>query len=165
MHIRRLESRDRTPLAALLGQVENFTPDEVACALELVDLGAQGDHPDYQLRVAVEDDADRRTAQILGYICFGPTPMTTGTFDLYWVATAPPARGRGVGTRLVREMERELRNGGARIIRVETSANEAYGGTRGFYAALEYTEECRFRDFYQAGEDLVTLAKRLDKAP
>jgi hypothetical protein len=38
---------------------------------------------------------------------------------------------------------------------------EAYGPTRGVYAAMQYKEESRFRDFYKAGEDLITLAKRL----
>ena len=38
---------------------------------------------------------------------------------------------------------------------------EAYGPTRGFYAAMQYEEESRFRDFYKPGEDLIVLAKRL----
>jgi len=87
--------------------------------------------------------------------------MTQGTFDLYWVASDPDARGHGVGRALLESMEHELRTRGGRIVRVETSATEAYGTTRGFYAALAYVEEARFRDFYQDGEDLVTLAKRL----
>jgi hypothetical protein len=44
---------------------------------------------------------------------------------------------------------------------VETSATEAYGPTRGFYASMKYSEECRFRDFYKGGDDLIVLAKRL----
>ncbi len=38
---------------------------------------------------------------------------------------------------------------------------EAYGPTRGFYGAMQYKEESRFRDFYKPGEDLIILAKRL----
>ena len=49
----------------------------------------------------------------------------------------------------------------AGYVRVETSAMEAYGPTRGFYAGMRYTEEARFRDFYRAGDDLIILAKRL----
>ena len=47
------------------------------------------------------------------------------------------------------------------MIRVETSAMEAYGPTRGFYAGMKYREEARFRDFYKQGEDLIILSKRL----
>ncbi len=87
--------------------------------------------------------------------------MTVGTFDLYWIASDPSARGQGIGSRLVSSMEDEIRRKNGRLIRVETSATEAYGPTHGFYAAMRYVEESRFRDFYRPGEDLIVLAKRL----
>jgi len=105
--------------------------------------------------VALRDD------RVVGYVCYGPTPMTQGTFDLYWIASAPEARGQGVGTALISAMEKELSHRQARVVRVETSALESYGSTRSFYAAMKYDEEARFRDFYRPGEDLVILAKRL----
>jgi len=127
----------------------------VQCALELIDAALQPNHPDYQVLVA------DREGRVVGYVCFGPTPMTAGTFDLYWIASDPNVRGQGIGAALVSAMEGELRRRKGRLIRVETSAMEAYGPTRGFYAAMQYKEESRFRDFYKAGEDLITLAKRL----
>ena len=145
---------DRAGLGELLGRIENFTADEVQCAIELIDAGIAGS-PDYFVRVA------GIAGRVVGYICFGPTPMTEGTYDLYWIASDPQVRGQGVGAALVRAMEAELRERGGRVIRVETSATEAYGATRGFYAALEYVEECRFRDFYKEGEDLVILSRRV----
>jgi ribosomal protein S18 acetylase RimI-like enzyme len=127
----------------------------VDCALELVDLAIRPSNSDYQIFVAVKD------GELVGYVCYGPTPMTVGTFDLYWIASDPSRRGEGVGSALVSAMEAELRKQKARLVRVETSAREAYGPTRGFYEALQYREEARFRDFYQPGEDLVILSKRL----
>ena len=62
---------------------------------------------------------------------------------------------------LVSAMEGDIRRRKGRLIRVETSAMEAYGPTRGFYSAMQYKEESRFRDFYKPGDDLITLAKRL----
>jgi ribosomal protein S18 acetylase RimI-like enzyme len=97
----------------------------------------------------------------VGYVCYGPTPMTEGTYDLYWIASDPKVRGQGVGASLVSRMEADLRGRQARIIRVETSATESYGPTRGFYAALKYTEEARIRDFYKVGDDLIILTKRV----
>lgn len=87
--------------------------------------------------------------------------MTDRTFDLYWIASSPDVRGQGVGAALVSAMEGELRRKNARLVRVETSAMEAYGPTRGFYQAMQYREEARFRDFYKDSEDLIILAKRL----
>jgi len=155
MEIRRLAAPDRPPLADLLSRIETFSPAEVTCALELIDLALQPSNPDYFILVAVKE------GKVVGYICFGPTPMTDGTYDLYWIASDPRARGQGVGAALVAAMEEDLRRRKARLIRVETSAQEAYGPTRGFYQAMRYLEEARFRDFYQAGEDLIILSKKL----
>ena len=156
MEIRPIVASDREPLAALLRRVETFSPDEVACALELIDAARQNpSHPDYRVLVAVRGETR------LGYVCFGPTPMTKGTFDLYWIATDPDARGQGVGSALLQTMEEELVRRRARLIRVETSATDDYGPTRDFYQRASYFEEARLRDFYRPGDDLVILAKRL----
>jgi ribosomal protein S18 acetylase RimI-like enzyme len=127
----------------------------VDCALELIDLAKTGDHREYQVLVAEKEGA------LAGYICYGPTPMTEGTHDLYWIASDPKFRGQGVGAALVSAMEGELRRRGARQIRIETSATEDYGPARGFYRAMKYSEEARFRDFYKVGDDLIILRKAL----
>ncbi len=125
------------------------------CAIELVDLALTPGNRDYSIQVA------DRGGTIVGYVCYGPTPMTEGTYDLYWIASDPSVRGQGVGASVVSAMEGDLRRRGARLIRVETSATEAYGPTRGFYASMKYVEEARFRDFYKVGDDLIILSKRL----
>ncbi len=125
------------------------------CALEVIDTALRPNDPSYRVLVVLKDE------RLVGYICFGPTPMTDGTYDLYWIASDPDVRGQGIGAALVSAMEGELRRTHARLIRVETSAMEAYGPTRGFYKAMQYHEEARFRDFYKAGEDLIILSKRL----
>ncbi|MET0405981.1 MAG: GNAT family N-acetyltransferase [Cystobacter sp.] len=102
-----------------------------------------------------------RDGTLVGYVCYGPTPMTEGTYDLYWIASDPTVRGQGIGASLVSGMEADLRRQSARIIRVETSATEAYGPTRGFYASMKYVEEARIRDFYKVGDDLIILTKRV----
>jgi ribosomal protein S18 acetylase RimI-like enzyme len=122
-----------------------------------VDLALTPNNPDYTILVADRDG----TGGIVGYVCYGATPMTEGTYDLYWIASDPTVRGQGVGASLISGMEGDMRRRGARIIRVETSATEAYGPTRGFYASMKYKEESRFRDFYKVGDDLIVLAKRL----
>jgi ribosomal protein S18 acetylase RimI-like enzyme len=127
----------------------------VECAIELVDLALQPNNRDYKILVADRD------GKLVGYVCYGPTPMTEGTHDLYWIASDPTVRGQGVGASLISGMEGDLRRLEARLIRVETSATEAYGPTRGFYASMKYMEEARIRDFYKVGDDLIMLTKRL----
>ena len=155
MEIHPIVAQDRPPLFELLGQIETFSQDEVACAQELIGLALEPSNRDYQILVALRDGKQ------VGYVCYGPTPMTDGTFDLYWIVSSPKVRGEGVGAALVSAMEGEIRRRGGRLVRVETSAMEAYGPTRGFYQAMKYQEEGRFRDFYKHGEDLIILSKRM----
>ena len=155
MDIRPAVPADREGLATLLDRIENFSPDEVRCALEVIDLALQPNNPDYQVIVALLD------GKLAGYVCYGPTPMTDGTYDLYWIASEPAPRGKGVGAGLVAAMEGDLRRRKARLVRVETSATEDYGPARGFYQSMRYLEESRFRDFYRPGDDLILLKKKL----
>jgi len=99
--------------------------------------------------------------RLAGYVCYGPTPMTAGTWDLYWIVTHPDARKSGVARALVERMEAELRAFGARLIRVETSRLDGYGAARAFYERLDYPVCAVLPDFYRPGDDLLVMLKRL----
>ncbi len=98
--------------------------------------------------------------ELMGWICWGQTPCTEGTWDLYWLAVDPAAHGMGVGTALVNEMERRL-TGIARLISVDTSGRADYDPTRAFYAARGYLAVARVPDFYAPGDDQVIFTKAL----
>lgn len=128
----------------------------MSCALELLD--AVLDPPEgntYEARVLV-DDEDRPIA----YACFGKTPMTEATYDLYWLVTATEHRGRGLGAALLSAVEDELRGRKALTLRIETSSHEGEGGARRFYERAGYATVGLIPDFYRPTDDLVTLAKR-----
>lgn len=154
--IRALRPDDRPYLLEALRSDDTFNPEEVSVALELIDNALERGQHDYSVRVA---DLDTRPAA--GYICFGRTPMTAATYDLYWVVTHAQARGRGVASSLVRGMEDELRQLRARSVRVETSHKESYGAARSLYDRLGYPVLARFPDFYRVGDDLIVYYKRL----
>jgi ribosomal protein S18 acetylase RimI-like enzyme len=97
----------------------------------------------------------------LGYVCFGATPMTESTFDLYWIVVEAQARGRGIGRALLEATERHLAARGARIVRVETSSLEGQGGAARFYDRAGYARSGVIGDFYRPGDDLITFTKRL----
>jgi ribosomal protein S18 acetylase RimI-like enzyme len=153
--IRALRPRDHEPLKAVLLADGLFTAEERSVALELIE-GALAE-PGGEYRVLVAELAER----VVGYVCYGPTPMTEGTWDLYWIATHPDARGHGVARRLTEHMEAELRGLGARLVRVETSQLDSYGAAHAFYERLQYPVVARIPDFYKPGDDLVVMAKRL----
>jgi GNAT superfamily N-acetyltransferase len=132
-----------------------FTREEIAVALELIDIALADPGGEYHALVAELD------GRLAGYVCYGPTPMTDGTWDLYWIVTHPQARKHGVGRALVRSMEDELRRCGARMVRVETSQLDSYGAAHRFYERLHYPVVAQLPNFYRTGEDLLVLLKQL----
>ena len=159
-----LRPRDRARVAELLVSTAVFSGDEIDVALQLFDATVDGrgtegaddaNVPDYQFTGAFDGE------RLLGYACTGPTPATEGTFDLYWLAVDPAAQGKGIGTTLVRAVERELRDRGARMLLVETSSRPDYSNTRAFYARCGYTEAARIKDFYAPADDRIMLTTRL----
>ena len=158
-----LRPRDRARVAELLVSTGVFSDDEVAVALQLFDVSVDeaavraddAPAPDYEFTGAFEGK------QLLGYACAGPTPATEGTFDLYWLAVDPAVQGKGVGRRIVHDVERQLRGRGARMLLVETSSRPDYSKTRAFYARCGYTEAARIRDFYAPADDRIMLTTRL----
>lgn len=100
-------------------------------------------------------------ATVVGGLAYGQTPMTDGTYDLYWIACDPQRWRQGIGAALLRAMESDLRRRGARLVRVETSGTSTYQATRAFYERFQYCETARLRDFYRPGDDLVIFTKRM----
>ncbi|HET6611079.1 MAG TPA: GNAT family N-acetyltransferase [Kofleriaceae bacterium] len=150
-----LEPRDRPGIEATLKSDATFRKDEIAVALELCDEALARPDGDYEIRVA------RDGGDVAGYVCFGLTPMTACTYDLYWVVTHAAYRGRGVAKQLIRAMEAEISARGPARVRVETSATEGYGAARHLYLSLGYPEAVRLAEFYKPGDDLIIYYKQL----
>ena len=103
--------------------------------------------------------------ELIGYACYGATPDTDRTWDLYWIAVDPSAQGFGSGTTLLSEVERRLSGLHARMLVVETSSRSDYAQTRAFYLARGYGEAARVRDFYAPADDRIIFTKRFPIAP
>ena len=159
MRIRSLLPSDRAQLIDILSQGAGFRSEEVACAIELLDaaLAPADGRRRYEARVAVADDSGARAR----YACFGATPMTEAAYDLYWLVVAQDARGRGIGAGLSTAVEEELKQRGARIVRVETSSLEGQGGARRFYEKTGFRLAGAIANFYREGDDLLVFAKVL----
>jgi len=92
---------------------------------------------------------------------YAPERMTDGTWNLYLLAVHPDHQGQGRGAALVRHVEQDLRQAGARVLLIETSGVPDFSGQRAFYTGLSYHEEARIRDFYEPGDDKVVYWKNL----
>ena len=151
--LRSVRASDRAAVEHITRSSGLFREDEIPVAVEVFDAAAAGD-PSY---TALAADVDGRVA---GWICWGPTPCTLGTWDLYWMAVDPSLQGTGVGTALIREMEHRLA-GLARMIVVETAGRADYAGTRAFYEARGYRAVATIPDFYAPGDDQIAYVKYL----
>ncbi|MGQ9646031.1 MAG: GNAT family N-acetyltransferase [Thermodesulfobacteriota bacterium] len=157
MRIRPLVQRDRGKLYAMLVETRVFTTEEIEVAMELIDivLGSQT-QKDYQIHCAADDQDEA-----IGYICYGPVPMTQGTFDLYWIVVDPQFQGKGVGSGLLHFLERVVKERGGRMVLVDTSSIPPYERAQKFYLRHGFQEAARVSDYYYPGNDRITFCKKL----
>ncbi|MDD5764708.1 MAG: GNAT family N-acetyltransferase [Candidatus Marinimicrobia bacterium] len=155
INIRSIKPEDRSVLLHIIEQTNMFSPAEVDVAMELIDVCLnQKEQKDYTINVATDE-----TDSIVGYVCYGPTPATIGTFDLYWIVVDVVCQNQGIGKQLLQFVECEVSQKVGRLIVIETSSVEKYLPTRGFYLRNGYTIAAQIKDFYREGDDRVIFVK------
>jgi ribosomal protein S18 acetylase RimI-like enzyme len=156
--VRPMKPEDREAVLDIVRATGIFTPVEIVCAQEQVDIFlSQPGQQDYFLVVAENDKG-----KVVGYMSYGPTPLAEGAYDIYWMAVAPGVQGRGYGRELARWLEDRVKDWGGRLILIETSSQSKYERTRKFYLNLDYREVARIPDFYKPGDDRITYARYLE---
>jgi ribosomal protein S18 acetylase RimI-like enzyme len=155
--VRPMKKSDKPAVMDILLRSGMFTPEETAVAEEQIDIVFdQPEQKDYHEVVLEEDDG-----RVAGWMSWGPTPMTHGTYDMYWIAVDPDRQGRGLGKVLVRWLEDRVRRERGRLILIETASQAAYESTRQFYLRQDYREAARIADYYKPGDDRIIYAKYL----
>ena len=154
--IRPMAARDKSAVMVILRDTPEFKQVEVDIAEELIDAFLDdGDDAGYILLVAEVDSL------VAGYICYGPTPITTGTWDVYWMAVSQKAQRHGAGKALLTAAESNIKNMRGRLILIETSSKTGYEKAQRFYAKQGYELISRITDFYEPGDDKLTYLKRI----
>lgn len=156
INLRPMVRDDKPAIMQILRETPEFLPEEVPVAEEvcdayLADPSASG----YHVFVA------EVSSGVAGYICYGPTPLTTGTWDIYWIAVSPDKKGRGIGGAMMAHAESSIREASGRLILIETSAKPSYESTRAFHRARGFEPVCCIPDFYAPGDDKIIMQKRL----
>jgi len=152
--LRPVERAHRGTVEALLRATGMFRPSEVETAVQVLDESLAGED-DYRWLGAFDGES------LVGCICWGPTPGTEGTYDLYWLVVDPARRGQGLGTELLTAVERRLRAAQGRLLVTETSSRGDYAPTRAFYEHRGYTRAATIPGYYAPGDDLVIYSKDL----
>jgi D-alanine-D-alanine ligase len=151
-----LHQSDPSDIEKLVRETGFFSSEEIAIARELADDGlTQGSSSHYRFILA---DRDKTLA---GYTCFGPVPCTRSAWDLYWIAVAPSAQGKEVGSELLQRVEMAVMGAEGTHIYVDTSSREQYVPTRAFYLRRGYHPAANFPDFYAPGDGKIVFSKVL----
>ena len=175
MFVGDLTGKYRESVRDILVATRVFRDEEIDVALELFDIvfsepagtnGAMATGSMNSMNAPASSDyfflgAFTPDEKLAGFACYGPTPGTDNTYDLYWIAVHPSSQGSGSGTILLNEVERRLKGLNARLVVVETSSRSDYTDTRGFYLRRGYVESARAREFYAPADDRITYTKRL----
>src|SRR5947209_2536753 len=90
---------------------------------------------------------------------YAPAAMTDRTWYLYWIAVDKNVHAKGLGTRLLKKAEEDVKAANGRIFYIETSSLPHYELTRKFYLKHGYEVAGQLRDFYAAGDDMVVFCK------
>jgi GNAT superfamily N-acetyltransferase len=133
-----------------------FKPIEIEALEEVLDDYHDGNlHQGHQ---AVTFEQDGRA---IGFAYYAPTPMTDRTWHLYWIFVEQQIQAKGIGAKLLKHAEEEIRRLSGRMLIIETSALPIYDLTRKFYVKHGYEITGVIRDFYADGDDMVVFRKLL----
>ncbi|MCX7834417.1 MAG: GNAT family N-acetyltransferase [Ignavibacteria bacterium] len=152
--IRKLKKEDREKIETILRDTNNFNENEIAVAMELVDIYLNNaEQKDYEIFV------DEENSFINGYVCIGPRPLTKSTYDLYWIAVNPLVQSKGIGSKLIKYIEEYIKSKSGSLILIETSGKPSYEKERRFYEKNNYNKITEIKDFYDKGDSLIIYGK------
>ena len=153
MRIREVVAEDKNDLLTLLEATGVFKDYEIAVAKEVLEASLNSASDYHSFCYTNEEN------RAIGYVCWGPTPCTDGTYDLYWIAVHPHVQGNGAGKKLLQFAEDRARDEGARLMIIETSSVSDYENTRAFYTHSGYKQLALISDFYRPGDHKIIYGK------
>lgn len=147
---------DVEAIRTIVTSTNNFRPDEVDVAVELIEDRLQrGTVSGYYFVFAEENGVT------LGYTCYGPIACTVASHDLFWIAVRKDCQGKKVGSGLMVETEKYVKAMGGKRVYIETSSREDYQATRGFYLRHGYILEAQIKNFYDDNDDKLIYSREL----
>jgi ribosomal protein S18 acetylase RimI-like enzyme len=147
---------DTPPLVALAQATGVFKPNEIEALDEVLEDYHDGLDEHGHRCVTFEENGE-----VLGFAYFAPAAMTDRSWYLYWIAVTKHTQARGIGGKLLRFVEDEIRRGNGRALFIETSSLAHYELTRLFYVKHHYEQTATVLDYYSAGDHMVVFRKVL----
>jgi ribosomal protein S18 acetylase RimI-like enzyme len=156
--IRPTTAADTPHLLELTQGTGVFKPHEIEALNEVLsDYHAEA-YLSGHVAVTYEDEG-----RILGYAYYAPAAMTDRSWYLYWIAVKRDIHAKGIGSKLLRHAEDDIRQRNGRVLFIETSSLPHYELTRKFYLKHGYEITGVLRDYYSDGDDMVVFRKHMGK--
>jgi ribosomal protein S18 acetylase RimI-like enzyme len=156
--IRATVPADTPTLVSLAEKTGVFKPMEIVALKEVLDDYHAVNAGHGHRCVTFDQQGD-----ILGFAYYAPAAMTDRTWYLYWIAVSKHTQAKGVGGKLLKHAEEDIRALGGRMLLIETSSMPHYDLTRKFYLKHGYEQEAVLRDFYAEGDGMVVFRKHFGK--
>ena len=148
---------EETPRLIEIAEGTNvFKPMEIQALREVLD-----DYHEYSHGHGHHSVTFSEQGKPIGFAYYAPAAMTDRTWYLYWIAVSKQTQARGVGSKLLRHVEEDIRREHGRQLLIETSSMPHYELTRRFYLKHGYEQVCALPDYYADGDDMVVFRKRL----
>lgn len=97
----------------------------------------------------------------VGVAYCNPEPVSSGVWNLLMLWIREDKQRLGLGRKLVEQVERNLKEKGARLLLVETSSKPMFESARMFYAECGFTHEATIRSYFENGDDKLIFTKFL----
>lgn len=154
--IENLKNEDLKKLKVMLSELNTFSKEEVKVALEMAEEYIEkGKKSDYNFLAA------KNNGNLLGFVCFGPTPLTKHTYDLYWIAVSKKHQRQNLGKSLLEFAEKRIKRSGGKIIIIETSSTLKYDKARNFYKKSGFKKIVEIKNFYKNRDNKIIYIKYL----
>jgi GNAT superfamily N-acetyltransferase len=103
-----------------------------------------------------------QNGMVMGFAYYAPASMTDRTWYLYWIAVRKDVQARGIGSELLRYVEKDIREQHkGRVLFIETGSLLHYEKTRQFYVKNHYETHALLKDYYADGDSMVVFRKAL----
>jgi GNAT superfamily N-acetyltransferase len=148
---------DRKNIEDILRSTGYFYEFEIETALEIADdtLAKGVEKSGYSWMKVTDEDG------LVAFANYGKNAFSTHSWDLYWIAVHQNSRNKKLGSLLLKAIENDVRESGAKILWIETSGRPLYASTEGFYKRNGYTLQASLKDFYGPGDPKQIYSKVL----
>lgn len=154
---KKLKESDIPYLEEILNSTGFFYDHEVVVALELAEENlTQGEEKSGYIFIIAEKD-DKPVA----FACYGKTPCTDDSFDLYWIAVHQNQKGTGIGKILMQMIEEDVSQLTGKYIWIETSSRPLYEPTRYFYLKTGCEKIAELPNFYGENDNKIIYLKKV----